>query len=603
MGSKWSWKVAACIAAVLLASAGNAWGGYRAGGSVGISPELAESTATGPVRVIVVLEVPEDGGIKQADNIKRISSAFLSRTAGIAQTLRTYDHLPFVAMEVNGKDGLTALGAMPEVRIVVPDRLRRLPAVHESETAAAAPLVYPENPDRIGAEQAWQEGYTGKGWFVAILDSGILTAHELFAGKQIIEACFSSLEGCPNGQMTMFGAGAAKPFGGRYDGYEHGTHVAGIAVGNSGKLFGVAKDASIIAVQVFSGLTKASDCRPSPAPCLVSFDSDQLAALDYVYSLRNTYQIAAVNMSLGGNVFSSQTPCDTTDDGQLYKPAMDALRSAGIATVIASGNDGSCDGVTTPGCISSAVSVGAVDDTDTETTFNNWHYSMLKLLAPGSDIYSAIPDSPTSYAYLSGTSMATPHVTGAWAILKQHSPQASVSDILSALMDTGLPVETLCRDLDDHKPRIQIDAALSPPPIPVPSSQSTFTYASTASPVLNFSQAMPVGVGPVAGVGDLLNLQVGFAEFAAPVDIYLAFYAKSIDPATIYLFIPGNKLQPLSAGMIPWKSNTAGPVSESLYGELQTSTLSPGDYILYIAAAPAGRLDAYYFWTTEFVIQ
>lgn len=588
--------VAAAAGLIVSVSAG--WCGDTAEGPAKIAAGLAKSAANGPQRVLVMLEVPENGGTRYTENIRQTAGTVLSGIKGNVRTVRKYDHLPFVALEADA-DALTSLGEMSRVRVVVPDRLRRLPDI-QKPAAVSAPLLYPPNADRIGAGQAWNAGYTGAGWFIAILDSGILTTHELFAGKNIIEACFSSISDCPNGQITMLGAGAAKPFSSTFSGYQHGTHVAGIAAGNSGSRFGVGKDASIIAIQVFSSFTKASDCSPDIPPCIRSFDSDQLAALDYVLSLQGTYPIAAVNMSLGGNIFLSQSACDTSEP--IYKSAIDTLRAAGVATVIASGNDGTCNSIEFPACLSSAISVGAVDDTDTEDFFNDWHYSMLKLLAPGMQIYSAIPDSTTSYALLSGTSMSAPHVAGAWAILKQQRPTASVSDILSALEDTGVTVSTSCTSISDHKPRIQIDAALFPPLIPVPSSPVSFSYPSTASPVMNFSKAMPVGVGPIAGNSNVLNLQVGFSQFAGPVDIYFAIYGKPVDPLNLYLFAPGNTLQPLVSGPVQWKNSVVGPFAESLYGELSAAALPRGDYNLYLAVTPSGRLDAYYLWATDFTV-
>jgi hypothetical protein len=268
--------------------------------SVKIARALAESASAGPMRVIVLLEAVAGETSPKAEHMKRAQEAVLSRTKGTSRAVRTFDHIPLVAMEVTGKDTLKTLGEMPEVRFVAPDRLRRMSPVKRSAAAAAAPLAYPQNADTIGAQKAWAAGYTGAGWYVAIPDTGVLTTHEMFAGKTILEACFAADRTCPNGQATMYGVGAAKPYSRNYDGYEHGTHVSGIAVGNSGKTFGVAKDASLIAIQVYSPFTSRFDCYPSAPPCLLSYDSDQLAALEYIYSLRSTFPIAAVSLSLGG---------------------------------------------------------------------------------------------------------------------------------------------------------------------------------------------------------------------------------------------------------------------------------------------------------------
>jgi subtilisin family serine protease len=137
--------------------------------------------------------------------------------------------------------------------------------------------------------------------------------------------------------------------------------VAGIVAGKATPLTinsrnftisGVAPGAKLIAVQVFSRFDNAEFCGSS-APCVLTYTSDQIAALEYIYSLRNSYAIAAVNMSLGGGGYTA--PCDSSS----RKAIIDQLRGANIATVIASGNNGYTNGISAPACISSAVSVGA----------------------------------------------------------------------------------------------------------------------------------------------------------------------------------------------------------------------------------------------------
>ncbi|PYR54095.1 MAG: hypothetical protein DMF91_27385, partial [Acidobacteria bacterium] len=108
-------------------------------------------------------------------------------------------------------------------------------------------------------------------------------------------------------------------------------------------------------MQVFSNIIDPASCG-GVAPCLGAFTSDIIAALERVYAVAPQYNIAAVNMSLGGGSFSE--PCDD----EPYKPIIDSLRAIGIATVVASGNNGWTRSMATPGCISSAVSVGSTDE-------------------------------------------------------------------------------------------------------------------------------------------------------------------------------------------------------------------------------------------------
>src|SRR5207302_10903697 len=95
---------------------------------------------------------------------------------------------------------------------------------------------------------------------------------------------------------------------------------------------GVAKGAQLMAVQVFSEIDSILSCGGA-APCLGAYTSDIISGLERVYAVAPQYHIASVNMSLGGSILSA--PCDN----QPYKPAIDNLRSIGIATAVAAGNN------------------------------------------------------------------------------------------------------------------------------------------------------------------------------------------------------------------------------------------------------------------------
>jgi len=164
--------------------------------------------------------------------------------------------------------------------------------------------------------------------------------------------------------------------------------------------------------------------------------SDQVAALERVLEIRNEFNIAAINMSLGGRAYIDEESCD--DDEPARKLAIDNLRSVGVATIVASGNGSSPSRISTPACISSAISVAATTDTDAVAGFSNVA-DFLDLLAPGVSITSSVPGGGTSIK--NGTSMATPHVAGAWAVLKQVSPEADVTEVLVSLRDSGTLVD------------------------------------------------------------------------------------------------------------------------------------------------------------------
>ena len=171
-----------------------------------------------------------------------------------------------------------------------------------------------------------------------------------------------------------------------------------------------------------------------------------------MFALRNTFTIASANMSLGGGgPFTAN--CDAAS---APKAAIDNLRSVGIATVIASGNDGFANAVGSPGCISTAMTVGSTNDSDSVSTFSN-SGSLVDFFAPGEDIDSSVPGN--GFANFDGTSMATPHVAGAWAIARQVSPTASVATVEAALNATGKPVTDTLASPQITRDRIRVFSA------------------------------------------------------------------------------------------------------------------------------------------------
>jgi len=377
---------------------------------------------------------------------------------------RTYSAFPFVAISVTQK-ALEALRADPRVTSIEVDAPIPAPVPvpadggsKDGKTKGVASPAAPTSalsgktanlnwgPPKVGADVAWTRGYTGAGWYVAILDTGIRRTHEFFSGKTIVEACYSALANCPGGVTSAFGVGSAAHYASTYQSYDHGTHCAGIATGKKadGTVAGVAKDANLIAIQVFS-ITGATS--------VGSYPSDQLAGLNYVYSLRNAYSIAAASMSLGGGSYSSA--CDSASQ----KAGVDVLRAVNIATTIATGNNAYCDYIGSPACISTSIAVGSSTTDDLESSFNNWHPTLQTIFAPGTGVYSSTAASDTSYGSWNGTSMATPHVAGAWAILRQNRPSDSVSTILNRVLAGGVTMTTGC-GTGVTKPRLYIPGAL-----------------------------------------------------------------------------------------------------------------------------------------------
>lgn len=350
-----------------------------------------------------------------------------------------FDTVPFLAATVDptALQGLLAAGDVVSIQEDVP-----------------VPPTLAQSVPLIRADQAAAQNVTGTNQVVAILDTGVVKTHPMLKGKVVAEACYSTTSSistslCPRKASSSTAPGSGVNCSPGIQGCDHGTHVASIAAGNTTSLKGVARDARIIAIQIFSRFNNARTCSPAPAPCILSYTSDQIRGLERVLALRGQYNIAAVNMSLGGGLYSSA--CDASNPAQ--KAVIDNLRSVGIATVIAAGNNGADGFISAPACISTAVAVGSTTKADQISSFSN-HAALVDLMAPGSSIYAAVPSS--GYGTKSGTSMATPHVTGAWAVLKQARPMATTSEIESALACTGVPVTRS----GVTKPRIDVLGAL-----------------------------------------------------------------------------------------------------------------------------------------------
>lgn len=413
-----------------------------------VRPDLRARAAqhgTAPVIVGLAAATQPEGYVRgaaaiadQRARIRRAQHGVLANLPAASYRLvRQFEVIAYLALEAT-PDGLAALAAQPEVSSITEDALLD-PALVES-----VPL--------LGGDIAWQDGLTGAGQTVAILDTGVESTHPFVSGKVVAEACFSKKSLCPNSATTQTGAGAAVPCDGPLT-CNHGTHVAGIAAGSGPDFAGVARDASIVAIQVFSRMT-GSECEGTGEdPCYRTTVSDVIAALEHVYALRTTYAIAAANLSLSGGKYTSQATCD--HDSAAYKAIIDTLRSAGIAAVAASGNSFYTDGLGTPACVSSAVSVGATTKSDTIAGFSN-SAAFLSLLAPGDHINSAALGG--GFRFSSGTSMAAPHVAGAWAVLRQANPSATVDSILTLLQSSGVPVADPRNGVTI--PRIDLDAAL-----------------------------------------------------------------------------------------------------------------------------------------------
>ncbi len=253
-----------------------------------------------------------------------------------------------------------------------------------------------------GIGQAWTNGYSGKGIKIGVFDSGIDTTHtdlRIAGGVSFINETHPDRYRYPS----------------YHDFNGHGTHVAGTigALKNDRGVIGVAYNSSIYAVKVFDE-TGSSDT------------STLLAGIDWAIQ----QDMDIINLSLGGQ----------TGYGDL-ELAFQAAYDRGMVVVAAAGNDDEVDnsGVDYPAVYSSTIAVAAIDQNDQKATFSSVGPEV-DISAPGVMIASTyIGD---QYAYLSGTSMATPYVSGFLALLKQKFPLATNQELQSMLVNSAVDLGT-----------------------------------------------------------------------------------------------------------------------------------------------------------------
>ncbi len=386
-------------------------------GSLGLAPVRGASEPEVIAdRYIVVLKAPASG----AGNAGLDAAVDRAQDAG-AEVTRQY------GAAVNGyaatmNDAELALAQRdPAVAFIEADR-----RISIEGTRTAQSWGQDRIDARAGLDGEISTVGDGTGVTVYVIDTGVRSTHRDFGGR--VSSGYTAIS---DGRGTD-------------DCNGHGTHVAG-TIGSS--TYGVAPAVAMVAVRVLG-------CDGSGT------SSGVIAGVDWVSAQHGTAAVA--NLSLGGSAF---TALDT---------AVAASIASGVTYAVAAGNDNADACGFSPGRLPQAITVAASTSTDAAASFSN-HGSCVDLYAPGQQITSTVHTSDSAIATYSGTSMASPHVAGAAALVLQGNPSATPAQVAAALtadvttgVVRGVPSNTI-----DTLLHVRSAALAAPPTSPTPSASPT----------------------------------------------------------------------------------------------------------------------------------
>jgi subtilisin family serine protease len=309
-------------------------------------------------------------------------------------------------------DQASALAADPRVAYVQADSV-----VHLADVEANPPSYGLDRIDQrdLPLDRSYTTTVAASGVHAYIIDTGIRVTHETFGGR------------------ATFGHNSVDA--NDTDCHGHGTHVAGTV---GGAEYGVAKDVALVAVKVL-------DCKGSGTTAQV------VDGVDWV--TQNAIRPAVANMSLGGAV-------NDAIDG-----AVSEAIASGVTFAIAAGNDNTDACGQSPARVPNAITVNASDRVDLRATFSNFG-TCTDIFAPGVKITSAWATSDTATNTISGTSMATPHVTGAAALWLAAHPADMPEQVSAGLTGTATPGRV--GDAGDGSPNLLLYTGTGPVPPPPP---------------------------------------------------------------------------------------------------------------------------------------
>ncbi|MEK6934704.1 MAG: S8 family serine peptidase [Nanoarchaeota archaeon] len=390
--------------------------------------KTSTSTSTSTSSTGIIEETEEVVTISEEIRSAKLQSEIINKKGKVRTIIQLKDDKEIISDKIKLKNGKIEDVEDDELIVVEVDDIKDL---DEILLETSVEKVWPDREteifldtsvDQINAPSLWDLGYDGEGIKIAILDTGVNKNHPMLDGRVILEQDFTDSNDVND-----------------YNG--HGTHVAGIAAGSNelGNYEGVAPKALILNGKILDNNGRG-------------YLSWLINGLDWAIDPDNNFNTDdgadVIVLSLGATYDSE--PEELLNSPEVLK--VEEAISKGIVVVIASGNCGSgCGsftGVTTPGISRNAITVGAVNDNNEWLSFSSGDtisdFIKPDVVAPGDNICSSFLG---DYNCLTGTSMSTPHVAGASALLLSKDNNLSPLQIKGILENNALDLGDSGKDI------------------------------------------------------------------------------------------------------------------------------------------------------------